>query len=131
MHEACLPRWALEYRRLLQRILDEQCIVSTTGDDCGVTVKEPKQSSRLDVDEQDDNNNNNKSNDQCIDDNTDNDNNGNNMIQQQHQIQLMTEKNFILMDLHLYMPENSTRKMLLMLGLEAKLAEISVGYGSA
>ena len=29
--------------KLLQRVLDEQCIVSTTGDDCGVTVKEPKQ----------------------------------------------------------------------------------------
>jgi hypothetical protein len=29
--------------KLLQRILDEQCIVSTSGDDCWVTVKEPKQ----------------------------------------------------------------------------------------
>jgi hypothetical protein len=29
--------------KLLQRVLDEQCIVSTTGDDSGVTVKEPKQ----------------------------------------------------------------------------------------
>jgi len=29
--------------KLLQRILDEQCIVSASGDDCQVTVKEPKQ----------------------------------------------------------------------------------------
>lgn len=29
--------------KLLQRILDEQCIVITSGDDCRVTVKEPKQ----------------------------------------------------------------------------------------
>jgi hypothetical protein len=34
---------AMHSFKLLQRILDEQCIVSTSGDDCQVAVKEPKQ----------------------------------------------------------------------------------------
>jgi hypothetical protein len=34
---------AMHSFKLLQRILDEQCVVSTSGDDCLIEVKEPKQ----------------------------------------------------------------------------------------